>query len=56
MSVVPRNCKVISKSSALPESFNLHFIKSQYSPDSQLEAIYQLVKSKDTETVSKSML
>ena len=29
MSVIPRNCKVVSKSTALPELFNLRFIESQ---------------------------
>ena len=33
MSVIPRNCKVVSKQTALPELFNLRFIESQYSSD-----------------------
>ena len=51
MSVLPRNCEVFSTS--LPELFNLRLIESQYSPDPQLGIIYQLIKSKDPETVSK---
>ena len=53
MSIVPRNCKVVSKSRALPELFNLRFIESQYSSDPQLEAIYQLIKSKDPEAMNR---
>ena len=37
MSVIPRNCKVVSKQTALPELFNLRFIESQYSSDPQLQ-------------------
>ena len=44
MSIVPRNCKVVFKATALPES--------QYASDPQLEAIYQLIKSKDPDTAS----
>ena len=29
MSVIPRNCKVVSKQTALPELFNLRFLESQ---------------------------
>ena len=54
MSVVPRNCKVVSKATALPELFNLRFIESQYPLDPQIEAVYQLVKSKDPDTASKT--
>ena len=35
MSVSPRNCKVVSKQTALPELFNIRFIESQYSSDPQ---------------------
>ena len=47
MSAIPRNCKVVSKATALPELFNLRFVESQYPSDPQIGAIYQLVKSKD---------
>ena len=30
MSIIPRNCKIVSKQTALPELFNLRFIESQY--------------------------
>ena len=53
MSVIPRNCKVISKTTALPELFNLRFIESQYPSDTQIEAIYQFIKPLDPETASK---
>ena len=53
MSVIPRNCEIVSKATALTELFNLRFIESQYPSDPQTEAIYQLVKSKDTDTASK---
>ena len=38
MSVIPRNCKIVSKQTALPELFNLRFIESQYNSDPQLQA------------------
>ena len=55
MSVSPRTCKVVSKTTALSEFFNLRFIESQYPSDPQIEAIYQLIKSKDPDTASKYM-
>ena len=33
MSGVPRNCKVVSKQTALPELFNLRFIESHYNSE-----------------------
>ena len=53
MSFIPRNCKVVSKQSALPELFNLRFIESQYQSDPQLQAIIELIKSKDPQLHSK---
>ena len=53
MSIIPRNCKVVSKQSALPELFNLRFIESQYQSDPQLQAIIELIKSKDPQLHSK---
>ena len=47
MSVIPRNCKVVSKQTTLPGLFNLRFIESQYSSDSQLQAIIEMIKCKD---------
>ena len=47
MSVIPRNCKVVSKQTALPEMFNLRFIESQYSLDPQLQAIIEMIKCKE---------
>ena len=53
MSVIPRNCKVVSKQTALPELFNLRFIESQYSSDPQLQIIIELIKCKDSQLHSK---
>ena len=53
MSVIPRNCKDVSKQTALPELFNLRFIESQYSSDPQLQAIIELIKCKDPQLQSK---
>ena len=53
MSVIPRNCKVVSKQTALPEFFNILFIESQYSSDPQLQAIIEMIKSKDSQLHSK---
>ena len=53
MSVIPRNCKVVSKQTALPELFNLRFIESQYSSDPQLQAIIELIQCKDPQLHSK---
>ena len=47
MSIIPRNCKIVSKQTALPELFNLRFIESQYNSDPQLQAIIELIKWKD---------
>ena len=44
MSVIPRNCKIVSKQTALPELFNLRFIESQYNSDPQLQAIIESIK------------
>ena len=54
MSIVGRNCKTVSKATALPDLFNLRFVESQYVSDPQLEAIYYLIKSKNPYTASKS--
>ena len=51
----PRNCKIVSKATALSDLINLRFVESQYASDSQLEAIYELIKSKNPDTASKSM-
>ena len=53
MSIVPRNCKILQKNTALPELFNLRFIDSQYASDPQLEAIYQMVTTKHLEIQQK---
>ena len=38
---------MVSKQTALPELFNFRFIESQYSSDPQLQAITEMIKSKD---------
>ena len=50
---IPRNCKIVSKQTALPELFNLRFIESQYNSDPQLQAIIELIKCKDPQLHSK---
>ena len=52
-SVIPRNCKTVSKQTSLPEWFNLRFIESQYNSDPQLQAIIELIKCKDPQLHSK---
>ena len=47
MSVIPRNCKMVSKQTALPELFNLRFIESHYNSDPQLQAIIEMIQCKD---------
>ena len=54
MSVIPRNCKIVSKQTALPELFNLRFIESQYNSDPQLQAVIELIKCKDPQLHSKN--
>ena len=39
MSVIPRDCKIVRKSSALPELFNLKLIEANYKGDPQMRAI-----------------
>ena len=53
LSVIPKNCKIVSKQTALPELFNLRFIESQYNSDPQLQAIIELIKCKDPQLHSK---
>ena len=53
ISVIPRNCKIVSKQTALPELFNLRFIESQNNSDPQLQAIIELIKCKDPHLHSK---
>ena len=53
MAFIPRNCKVLSKQTALPELFNLRFIESQYGSDPQLQAIIEMVKCKDPQLHTK---
>ena len=53
MSVIPRNCKVVSKQTALPGLFNLRFIESQYNSDPQLLAIIEMIKCKVPQLHSK---
>ena len=50
MSIIPRNCKIVNKFTALPDLFNLKFIESNYVSDHQLSAIRNLIVSKDPNT------
>ena len=47
------NCKIVQKNTALPELFNLRFNESQNASDPQVQAIYEMVKAKDTEIQQK---
>ena len=53
MSVIPRDCKIARKSSALPELFNLKLIEANYKGDPQMRAIKEWVESKDPELEKK---
>ena len=53
MSVIPRDCKIVRKSSALPELFNLKLVEANYKGDPQMRAIKELLKSKDPELEKK---
>ena len=53
MSVIPRDCKIVRKSSALPELFNLKLIEANYKGDPQMRAIKEWVESKDPELEKK---
>ena len=53
MSVIPRDCKIVRKSSALPELFNLKLVEANYKGDPQMRAIKELVESKDPELEKK---
>ena len=47
MSIIPRNCKIVKKITAIPDLFNLKFIESNYVSDPQLSAIRDLIVIKD---------
>ena len=47
MSVIPRDCKIVRKSSALLELFNLKLIEANYKGDPQMWAIKEWVEVKD---------
>ena len=53
MSVIPRDCKIVRKSDALPELFNLKLVEANYKGDPQVRAIKELVESKDPELERK---
>ena len=53
MSVIPRDCKIFRKSSALPELFNLKLVEANYKGDPQMRAIKELVESKDPDLEKK---
>ena len=54
MSIIPINCRVVSKQNALPEFFTLRFIESQYSSDPQLQATTEMIKSMNPHSHTKS--
>ena len=53
MSVIPRDCKIVQKSSALPELFNLKPIEANHTGEPQMRAIKEWVESKDPELEKK---
>ena len=53
MSVIPRDCKTVKKSDALPESFNLKLVEANYKGYPQMRAIKELAESKDLELERK---
>ena len=46
MSIIPRDCKVIMKSHALPELFNLEFVASNIPPDVNLIRVKEALEKK----------
>ena len=53
MSIIPRNCKIVSKITSLLDLFNLKFIESNYVSDPQLSAIRDLIVTQDPEIQEK---
>ena len=53
MSVIPRDCKIVRKSSALPELFNFKLIEANYKGDPRMRAIKEWVERKDPELEKK---
>ena len=47
MSIIPRNCKIVNKITALLDLFNLKFIEFNYVSDPQLSVIRDLIVSKN---------
>ena len=53
MSVIPRDCKTVRKSDALPELFNLKLVEDNYKGNPQMRAIKELVEAVDSEKDQK---
>ena len=53
MSVIPRDCKIVKKSDASPEFFNLKLVEVNYKRDPQMRTIKELVESKAPELERK---
>ena len=53
MSVIPRDCKIVKKSDALPELFNLKLVEANYKKESQMRAVKDLVEAKFPEIERK---
>ena len=53
MSVIPRDCKIVRKSDALPELFNLKLVEAKYKGDPQMRAVKDLVQDKDPDIEKK---
>ena len=53
MSLIPRDCKILRKSDALPELLNLKFVEANYKGDPQMRAIKEFVEAKDPDFEQK---
>ena len=53
ISAIPRDCKIVKKSDALPDLFNLKLVEANYKGDPQMCTIKELVESKGPELERK---
>ena len=53
MSVIPRDCKIVRKSDALPEFINLKLVEAKYKGVPQMRAVKDLVQDKDPDIEKK---
>ena len=53
LAVIPRDCKIVRKSDALPDLFNLKLVEVNYKGGTQMRAVKELVVAKDPEIQRK---